>query len=146
MITRKSEFVSPSLCLTKSAIKASSILTNIASFHCPKVRKKFTVLFLLYTSSIIVLLDGYEITEALYAEYEAKKHSEPVQFSPGDSVFVKAAAWKTSFYRLKWPYDDVEISSAYFEARVDALIKGGTKFQLSFCAFEMDAGRSEFSR
>ena len=112
----------------------------------PKVRKKFTVLFLLYTSSIIVL-DVHEITEALYVQHEAKKHSEPeVPFSLGDSVFVKAAAWKTSFYRLKWPFDDVKISSTYFEARVDALIKGGTKFQLSFFAFEIDEGRSEFSR
>ena len=67
-----------------------------------------------------------------------------VQFSEGDSIFVKAAAWKTSFYRNNWPYA-VEISNAYFEARIDGSIKGN-RFQLSFTAFEMDSGRSEYSR
>ena len=67
-----------------------------------------------------------------------------IKFSEGDSIFVKATAWKTSFYRNKWPYA-VEITNAYFEARVDGILKGN-KFQLSFTAFEMDSGRSEYSR
>ena len=67
------------------------------------------------------------------------------QFSEGDSIFVKAAAWKTSFYRNSWPYAAVDISNAYFEARIDGSLKGN-KFQLSFTAFEMDSGRSEYSR
>ena len=61
-----------------------------------------------------------------------------VQFSEGDSIFVKAAAWKTSFYRNNWPYA-VEISNAYFEARIDGSLKGN-KFQLSFTALKWIRG------
>lgn len=90
------------------------------------------------------LLGGHEITEALYAQYEQEPQESGIEYSEGDSVFVKAAAWKSSFYRNTWPYE-VEISSAFFEARIERLCKG-SRFQLSFSAFEMDSAKSEYSR
>lgn len=65
-------------------------------------------------------------------------------FSEGDTIFVQATAWKHSSYRNHWPYD-VEISDAYFEAHIDSVLKGN-KYQLSFLAFEMDSGSSEYTR
>ena len=45
---------------------------------------------------------------------------------------------------MNLPYD-FEIPLAYFEARVDKIVKELTKFHLSFVAFEMDSGISEYS-
>lgn len=67
-------------------------------------------------------------------------------FAAGDAIFISACAWKNSFYKdNKWPYA-VEISNAYFEARLARITKNGTKFQLSFTAFEVDFRKSEYQR
>ena len=67
-----------------------------------------------------------------------------VLFFGADCIYFKASAWRDSFYGMNWPYDH-EISLAYFEARVDKIVKELTKFHLSFVAFEVDSGISEYS-
>lgn len=67
-------------------------------------------------------------------------------FAAGDAIFISACAWEHSFYKDdSWPYA-VEISKAYFEARVERIIKNGTKFQLSFTAFEVELSKSDYPR
>ena len=65
-------------------------------------------------------------------------------YAVGDILFIKASAWALSTYRNDWPYD-VNISSAYFEAQVESIVKE-TRYNLSFVAFEIDGHKSEYSR
>lgn len=63
-------------------------------------------------SFIFLIVDGHEITEALYQQHEEGQKDPAFTFSVGDSIYVKATAWKSSFYKNKWPYD-VEMSMDY---------------------------------
>ena len=96
-----------------------------------------------------IFVGGQEITQELFNECEGENTSERVlddlQISPGDILFVKAEAWKSSFYKHQWPYSMINISSAYFQATVEKFTKNG-KVQLSFHAFEMESRKNEYSR
>ncbi len=100
--------------------------------------------------TLTLILGGNEITEELFNEFEARKHSKandikPVEvFDIGDILFIKATAWESSTYRNIWPYD-VDISMSYFEAVVESILKE-KKFRLSFVAFEIDGRSAEFAR
>lgn len=106
--------------------------------------------FVLLHILIPTYLGGYEITEEIYDELEDVPRSKPVAavlplFAAGDAIFISANAWKNSFYKNDWPYA-VEISKAYFEARVERITKNGTKFQISFTAFDVEFSKSEYQR
>ena len=100
--------------------------------------------------TLTLILGGNEITEELFNEFEARKHSKPNDIKPaevfdiGDILFIKATAWESSTYRNIWPYD-VDISMSFFEAVVESILKE-KKFRLSFVAFEIDGRSAEFAR
>lgn len=113
--------------------------------HCTLSLPEGRVIGQLVTQNLRYFLDGHEITEALYLQYEKKQQKEvAIEFLKGDCIFVQATAWKNSSYRNYWPYD-IAISNAYFEAHIESVLKGN-KFQILFSAFEMDPGCFEYSR
>ena len=100
------------------------------------------------------MLDGIEITSEIFQRYEnsLQQNSIPSFDDAKDSslfeldatLFVRATAWKSTFYKDSWPYA-MEMENGYFTARISKLVKN-TRVQLTFDSFEMDPRRCEYAK
>lgn len=99
--------------------------------------------------------DGIEITSELFQRYEKSPQYNETSIPSFDdakdslfglnaTLFVRATAWKYTFYKDSWPYA-MEMENGFFTARISKLVKN-TRVQLTFDAFDMDTRRCEYAK